>query len=178
MQLGECRRLGKSDKEWFCGGCLLPNTLSENTGDSGLSGYGDMHGLESGREVTPTLYWHHWNVTWWIRNSEAEIHGCMILSRDRNREGDGVCVYIRREIAFNARNDTGGDLETIWTEVYLPKTKPILVGVCYRPPKQLAFFSLLAWHVNNFQIQNVYYWVILIQIINKLTPKQTNLQYL
>jgi len=30
------------------------------------------------------------------------------------------------DIAFNARNDIGGDLETIWAEVYMPKTKPIL----------------------------------------------------
>ena len=43
-------------------------------------------------------------------DSEAEIHGYMSLRRDRKRECGGVCVYIRGDIAFNARNDIGGDL--------------------------------------------------------------------
>ena len=34
------------------------------------------------------------------------------------------------------------DLETAWIELLLPKTKPIFVGVCYRPPKQTDFYEL------------------------------------
>ena len=26
-------------------------------------------------------------------------------------------------------------IETVWAELYLPETKPILIGICYRPPK-------------------------------------------
>ena len=105
-----------------------------------------------------------------VTDSEAEIPDYMILGHNRNHKGGGVCVYIQSDIALNARNDIGGDLETMWAEIYLPKTKPILVGVCYRPPKQLVFFSLFentCMTCQNIQIQNVYYWVILIQIINK-----------
>ena len=52
-----------------------------------------------------------------------------MLRHDRNCEGGGICVYIWSDIAFNVRNDIGGDLEAIQAELYLPKTKPILVGV-------------------------------------------------
>ena len=69
----------------------------------------------------------------WLEESvtdyEVEIPGYMIPRCDRNGKGDGVCVYIWSGIAINVRNDIRGDLETIWAEVYLPKTKPILVGV-------------------------------------------------
>ena len=106
----------------------------------------------------------------------------MLLRRDWNREGDGVCVYIRREIAFNARNDIGGDLETIWTEVCLPKTKPMFVGVCYRPPKQLDFFSLLENTCMTCQNISDSEYILLgdfntdYQQINSKTNKQTNKQ--
>ena len=235
-----------SDKEWFCGGSLLPNTVlnfqhwglclwvvriwghawigewsrtySQLVWCSHLtighwvfeSERTDLHTHQHSQPLAQT----GWNKnidcrlntkskidhcgysliqvvgiteTWLdesVTDAEAEIHGYLIL----HREGGGVRVYIRSDIAFNARNDIGTDLETIISHhmdwriyVYMHKTKPILVGVCCRPPKQLDFFSLLentCMTCQNFQIQNVYCWVTLIQIINKLTPKQTNLQYL
>ena len=88
-----------------------------------------------------------------VTDAEVEIPGYLIVRHDRNRTGGGVCLYIRSDIAFNPKNDIGADLETVWAELYLPKTKPILVGVCYRPPKQMDFFSLLeqsCLNCNNF----------------------------
>ena len=60
-------------------------------------------------------------------------------------------VYIRSDIT---KNDIGAGLETVWAELYLPKTKPILVGLSFFvPPKQMDFFSLLeqsCLNCNNF----------------------------
>ena len=48
------------------------------------------------------------------------------------------------DITFNPRKDLQVDgLESAWIEVTLLKTKPIIVGVCYRPPKQSDFYELL-----------------------------------
>ena len=53
---------------------------------------------------------------------------------DRERSGGGVCMYIRSDLAFNPRPELSTDqLETLWIEIILPKTKPVLVCVCYRP---------------------------------------------
>lgn len=49
-------------------------------------------------------------------------------------------MYIRSDVAFNPRTDIANGLETVWAELYLPKTKPILFGVCYCPLKQMNFF--------------------------------------
>ncbi len=42
------------------------------------------------------------------------------------------------------RSDLDDDsLEAVWVDILLPKSKPILVGVCYRPPEQRDFDSRL-----------------------------------
>ena len=30
-------------------------------------------------------------------------------------------------------------MEAVWTEILLPKTKPIMIGICYRSSKQNSF---------------------------------------
>ena len=63
---------------------------------------------------------------------------------DRDRHGGGVCVYTRKDLAVNPRNDLQNpNLEAIWIELLLPKSKPILCGTVYRPPTQSDFFSHL-----------------------------------
>ena len=53
-------------------------------------------------------------------------------------------VYIRADLAYNHRTDLQhDDIESVWVKILLPKSKPILVGICYRPPKQSAFVSQL-----------------------------------
>ncbi len=50
-----------------------------------------------------------------------------------------VCVYI---LAPTSRRDLEMDgLEAVWLEVLLPKTKPILIGACYRPHKSRSFLQ-------------------------------------
>ena len=75
-----------------------------------------------------------------VTDSEINITDYSILRRDRNREGGGVCIYIRNDFIFKLRDDICTTLETVWAELYLPKTRSILIGVCYRPPKHTDFF--------------------------------------
>ena len=79
-----------------------------------------------------------------MTDAEIEIYGYVVQRNDRNRNGGGVCLYVRSDIAYNPRPDLStDDLESLWIDLLLPKTKPILVGVCYRPPKQSNFYDLL-----------------------------------
>ena len=53
-----------------------------------------------------------------------------------------MCVYISNNFAFNPRPDLHNNhVEAIWFELLLPKTKPIVVGTCYRPPNDINFFE-------------------------------------
>lgn len=79
-----------------------------------------------------------------VINSEIEIPGYNVIRKDRNKNGGGVCMYIKTCLAFNQRTDLEVEkLEAIWCEILLPKTKPIVIGCCYRPPKQNNFIELL-----------------------------------
>ncbi|XP_071952123.1 uncharacterized protein [Antedon mediterranea] len=78
-----------------------------------------------------------------VSDNEIKIEGYSVLRRDRDRKGGGVCTYISDDIAFNRRSDIESDeAEVLWIELNLPKTKPIIIGTCYRPPKQTNFLTL------------------------------------
>ena len=77
-----------------------------------------------------------------ISNNEIEIPDYSIERCDRNRNGGGVCLYIRNTLAYNSRIDLHyNNLEAIWIDLLLPKTRPILIGSIYRPPKQSDFLD-------------------------------------
>ena len=80
-----------------------------------------------------------------VFDSEIHIDNYSVRRKDRNRYGGGVCLYIRSGLAFNGRDEIlHGELEAVWIELTLPKTKPIVYGVGYRPPNQSNFYDLSA----------------------------------
>jgi hypothetical protein len=88
-----------------------------------------------------------------VTDSEISIAGYSVIRLDRNREGGGVCSYIRNDFAFTERVDLSSrhDLkfESLWLELLLPKTKPILVGVCYLPDATNLFLDVFADRLAN-----------------------------
>ena len=74
-----------------------------------------------------------------VLDGEINIEGYNIIRSDRNRHGGGVACYIRSDISFNIRSDFTDDIENIFFDILLPKLKPILVGIVYRPPDQSVF---------------------------------------
>ena len=79
-----------------------------------------------------------------VTDSEIKLNSYIVHRKDRNRKGGGVCLFIRSDIAFNPKPElSADDLESLYVNILLPKTKPILIGVCYRPPTQANFYKLL-----------------------------------
>ena len=79
-----------------------------------------------------------------VKDSEVEVCGYSILRHDRNRHGCGVCLYIRSDISFSPRIDLQTDnIETVLGgSPPACKTRLILTGSCYRPPRQSDFFLI------------------------------------
>ena len=51
-------------------------------------------------------------------------------------------MYISNNIAYKPRDDLNTDnYEILWADLLLPSTKPITVGVCYRPPEDNTFLD-------------------------------------
>ena len=69
-------------------------------------------------------------------DESVEIEGYKVVRRDRLTHAGGVCMYIRNDIIHDPRPDLqNNNLEDLWIQLLLPKTKPIIVGTCYRAPK-------------------------------------------
>ena len=83
-----------------------------------------------------------------ISSSEIEFEGYDLLKLDRSRRGGGVACYIKRSLAYNYKGNFCKSTESIFVDIFLPKTKPILVGILYRPPD----FNINLFHngKNNF----------------------------
>ena len=79
-----------------------------------------------------------------IFDSEINIENYTLTRRDRNRNGGGVCIFVRNDFSFNCISEMShSDVEAIWIELLIPKSKPILCGCLYRPPTQSNFYDLL-----------------------------------
>ena len=73
-----------------------------------------------------------------IANSNLLIHN---LRCDQNRNGDGVTCYTRNDSSYAQKNLFPNDIELYFSEINLPKTKPITVGFVYRPLNQTNFIK-------------------------------------
>ena len=68
-------------------------------------------------------------------DQSIKIEGYNLIRRDRDTYAGGVCIYIREDLAFNPRIDLQNiNLEDVWVEILLPRTKPIVIGTCYKAP--------------------------------------------
>ena len=84
-----------------------------------------------------------------VLDEEIKIDGYVSVRSDRTRQGGGVVCYIRQDISFNKIESLSENIEHIFLDLFLPKTKPILIGVLYRPPKQRSFLNNLSIALEN-----------------------------
>ena len=84
-----------------------------------------------------------------IFNWEISIPAYTLDRKDRNMHSGGVAIYIRTTINYKLICElVVGQLEWLCIKVTKPKTKPFIVGTCYRPPActsdtMTAFGSLI-----------------------------------
>ena len=93
-----------------------------------------------------------------VLDGEIMIDGYIPIRSDRTRHGGGVICYIREDISFN-KIELKSDIEHIFLDILLPNTKPILIGIIYRPPKQTSFLnnmSIALENIPNFNNRETY----------------------
>ena len=60
-----------------------------------------------------------------VNDSELRINNYCLIRADRNRQGGGVCLFIRENLTFNRRLDIITDsIETLWVEILQPNIYP------------------------------------------------------
>ena len=75
-----------------------------------------------------------------VNNEEVEINAYNLIRSDRNRKGRGIACYIKTNISFNYHS-LSENFENILIDILLPKSKPITLGIIYRPPEKSSFID-------------------------------------
>ena len=74
-------------------------------------------------------------------SNEVAIEGCHLITINRSRNRGGVACFVKSLAAnihkANMRLNTG----TVFTEIHLCKSKPLIVGILYRPPYKIDFVN-------------------------------------
>ena len=71
-----------------------------------------------------------------ISDAEVSLPGFTLFRRDRLvKKGGGVAVFVSESINAVRRSDLEID-ESVWIEIFLPKSKGLLFGTFYRPPSE------------------------------------------
>ena len=68
-----------------------------------------------------------------VLDSEIYIENYEILQFNRNRHRVGVACYIRSDISYKVIFFLPNGIESITFDILMPHTKPITIGIIYRP---------------------------------------------
>ena len=74
-----------------------------------------------------------------ILSSEVEVDRYDLIRLDRSRRGCGVAYYIQSSMTYSYKDNFCSNIEIIFVDIYLPKSKAILLGILHRPPDKSDF---------------------------------------
>ena len=80
-----------------------------------------------------------------ILSSELEVDDYDLVRLDRSWRGDGVACYITSSIAYSYKDSFCSNTESFFVDIFLAKSKPILLDILCRPPDRSDFVK----HFNN-----------------------------
>ena len=78
-----------------------------------------------------------------ILNSGLGIDEYDLIRLDYSKKEDGAPRYIRKTLSCNHKTSFCRNIESIFIDIFLPKSKLILAGVLYRPPDKPDFMENL-----------------------------------
>ena len=89
-----------------------------------------------------------------VPDSEVSIEGYNLLRYDRNRHGGGVACYVRNDICYSTKCIFSSLIENITIDILLPQSKPITIGILYRPPSQHDFLEKLSESLKSIKLED------------------------
>ena len=96
-----------------------------------------------------------------ILNSELDIDEYDLIRLDHSRKGGGVACYIRKSLSYNHKTSFCRNNESIFIDIFSPKSKPILVGVLYRSTDKADFIEHLNNSLKESNISNTQEWYLI-----------------
>ena len=105
-----------------------------------------------------------------VLSSELKTEGYDLVRSYRSRRGGGVACFVKNSISYNWKPNFCINAESIFIEIFLPKSKPVLIGILCRPPDK---YDVLNWNI--FQTRGMH----LIHLnINSILPNIDKIRYI
>ena len=76
-----------------------------------------------------------------VLSSELEIEGHDLVRSDQSQREGGVVCFVKNSISYNRKPNFCINTESVFIEILLPKSKPVLI--LYRPPDKYDFANCL-----------------------------------
>ena len=70
----------------------------------------------------------------YVLSNEAAVEGYNLIRLDCSRKGGGVARFTKHSVVSSQKTNMRLNTERIFIEPYLPKSKPFVVGILYKPP--------------------------------------------
>ena len=107
-----------------------------------------------------------------VLSSEIQIENYDLIRSDRNRHGGGVACFIRNDLSYNTKSFLPSEIENIFIEIFLPHSKPLVVGTIYRPPSQGSFTETITEHFSKINTNDTEIYILGDFNISNLITKQ------
>ena len=94
-----------------------------------------------------------------VLSSELEREGYDLVRSDQSRRG-GIACFVKNSISYNQKPNFCINTESILIEIFLLKSKPVPIGILYRPPDKYGFANCLERtfsDTNVFESQECYF---------------------
>ena len=76
-------------------------------------------------------------------SNQVATEGYDLIGKDCFRKGSGVASFIKHSIAYSHKNNMRLNRESIFTEIYTPKSKPFIVTILYSPSDKINFVNCI-----------------------------------
>ena len=116
-----------------------------------------------------------------VLSSEFQIENYDLICSDRNRHCGGVACFLRNYLSYNTKSFLPSEIENIFIEIFLPHSKPHVVGTICHPLTQGSFTEAITKHFSKINTNNTEIYLLGDFNINlfskqKYTFHQTNTQ--
>ena len=74
-----------------------------------------------------------------VLRSELDIEGFDLVRPDRSLKGEDVACFVKNYILYNRKSNFYFNTESIFIEIFVLKSKPVLTGVLCRLPDKYDF---------------------------------------
>ena len=95
-----------------------------------------------------------------VQSSEIQNENYDQIRSDKNGHGDGAAFLISNDLSYKTKSFLPSEIENIFMEIFLPHSKPLVVGTVYCPPSQGSFTETITEHFSRINTNDTEIYIL------------------